>query len=114
MAMTEMNYASGGGDLAQLFYDAAENGTLCVRAGSLSSENWTTDKAYKTVWMWLEGSSATDNYVKRGSASGSSAFDAVYSSAQSGWRIYRFDNVASGTVIGTIQPTWYGGYIAFE
>ena len=105
---------TGGGDLGELFYEAAENGTLCVRSGSLSYDNWTTDKAYKTVWLWVEGSSATDSYIKRGSAEGSSAFDAVYSSAQSGFRIYRFDNVASGTVIGTIQPTWAGGFIAFE
>lgn len=106
--------AASGGDLAQLFYDAAENGTLNVRSGILNLQNWTTDKAYKTVWMFFNGGSGADSHIVCGSKTGSSAFDKVYSSTQSGYRIYRFDNVASGTTIGTDQSTWYAGFIAFE
>lgn len=106
--------AAGGGSLSDQFEKAVVAGELPLKATILSTKNWTTDKAYKTVWMILEAVSSHDSFIKRGNQTGSSAFDAVYDSPLSGNRIYRFNNVASGTVLGTTTTTFYGAFIAFE
>lgn len=104
----------GGGDLAQLFEDAVSNGDLPFYLGLFSTNNWTTDKAYKTVYLMLQATSYHDMYIKCGNKTGTSAFDAAYNSPTAGNRIYRFDNVAQGTVIGTTTTSFYGCILAFE
>jgi len=116
MAMTEMNYgeSGGGGSLLQMFDDGLSDGSIPVVAGTFSGKNWDTDKAYSSVYIMLNADSSQDSYIKCGTRRGNNA-DAVFDSSVSGNnRIYRFDNVAQGTNVGTTQSTWAGSIIAFE
>ena len=104
---------SGGGNLVQLFNDALDNGEIPFVSGTFSNQNWTTDKNYSAVYLMMECDSTQDHWIKCGSKNGNSA-DAKYNSSITGSRVYRFDNVASGTVVGTSTTTFYGTIFAIE
>lgn len=111
-----MALGSGGGSasLIQMLDEGLSNGDIPFVCGGFSNNNWTTDKAYSSVFIMLTAQASQDARVMCGSKTGNDA-DAKYNSPISNYyRVYRFDNVAQNTQVGTNTSTYNGVIFAIE